>query len=95
MLRVLTPTEIRRKWDPKSSRGIFVGYEELSKAYHVFDVDLGRVIISRDVVFDESSIGINGKKFTKNDDNVNIEMENFVKVIYFTNGIGRLVPMSD
>ena len=30
---ILTPSEKRLKWDPKARVGIFVGYEEVSKAY--------------------------------------------------------------
>ena len=54
---VLTPKEKRLKWDPKSRVGVFVVYEEVSKAYRVYDIDAQRVVISRDVTFDESSLG--------------------------------------
>ena len=54
---VLTPKEKRLKWNPKSKTGVFVGYEEVSKAYRVYDIDAQRVVISRDVTFDESSLG--------------------------------------
>lgn len=36
---------------------MFVGYDEVSKAYRVYDIDAQRVVISRDVTFDESSLG--------------------------------------
>ncbi|POM73090.1 Integrase catalytic core protein [Phytophthora palmivora] len=52
---VLTPREKRHKWDSKAREGIFVGYEERSKAYQVYDIEAGKVVISRDVTFDESS----------------------------------------
>ncbi|KAG6590544.1 putative integrase [Phytophthora cinnamomi] len=51
----LTPKEKRLKWDPKAREGIFMGYEERSKAYQVYDIEAGQVVISRDVTFDESS----------------------------------------
>ncbi|KAG6578280.1 Copia protein [Phytophthora cinnamomi] len=51
---VLTPKEKRLKWDPKAREGIFMGYEERSKAYRVYDIEAGQVVISRDVTFDES-----------------------------------------
>ena len=54
---ILTPSEKRLKWDPKARVGIFVGYEEVSKAYRVFDIEAGQVIITRDVAFDESTFG--------------------------------------
>ena len=50
---ILTPKEKRLKWDPKARTGIFLGYEEVSKAYRVYDVEAGQVVISRDVNFDE------------------------------------------
>ncbi|POM61253.1 hypothetical protein PHPALM_29758, partial [Phytophthora palmivora] len=52
---VLTPKEKRLKWDPKAREGIFMGYEERSKAYRVYDIEAGQVVISRDVTFDEST----------------------------------------
>jgi hypothetical protein len=54
---VLTPKEKRLKWDPKSRPGLFMGYEESSKAYRVFDIEGDKVVISRDVNFDEAVAG--------------------------------------
>ena len=50
---VLTPKEKRLKWDPKAREGLFMGYEEASKAYRVFDMEAGQVVITRDVNFYE------------------------------------------
>ncbi|KAF1332611.1 Copia protein, partial [Globisporangium splendens] len=47
----------RLKWDPKSRPGLFMGYEEPSKAYRVYDIEGDKVVISRDVNFDEAIIG--------------------------------------
>uniref|UniRef100_A0AAV1T6J6 Reverse transcriptase Ty1/copia-type domain-containing protein n=1 Tax=Peronospora matthiolae TaxID=2874970 RepID=A0AAV1T6J6_9STRA len=55
---ILTPKEKRPKWDPKARTGIFLGYEEASKAYRVYDIEAGQVFISRDVNFDESAFGL-------------------------------------
>uniref|UniRef100_A0AAV1TQS9 Reverse transcriptase Ty1/copia-type domain-containing protein n=1 Tax=Peronospora matthiolae TaxID=2874970 RepID=A0AAV1TQS9_9STRA len=55
---ILTPKENRLKWDPKARAGIFVVYEEVSKAYRVYDIEAGQVVISRDVNFDESTFGL-------------------------------------
>ena len=54
---VLTPKEKRLKWDPKAREGLFMGYEETSKAYRVFDIEAGQVVITQDVNFDESAFG--------------------------------------
>ena len=55
---ILTPKEKRLKWDPKARAGIFLGYEEVSKAYRVYDIEAGQVIVSRDVNFNESAFGL-------------------------------------
>uniref|UniRef100_A0AAV1TSR5 Integrase catalytic domain-containing protein n=1 Tax=Peronospora matthiolae TaxID=2874970 RepID=A0AAV1TSR5_9STRA len=55
---ILTPKESRLKWDPKARAGIFLGYEEASKAYRVYDIEAGQVVIIRDVNFDEFTFGL-------------------------------------
>ncbi len=47
---VHVPKQLRRKLDPLSTAGIFIGYEPNSKAYRVL-MDSGKVQISRDVIF--------------------------------------------
>uniref|UniRef100_A0AAV1TQH0 Retroviral polymerase SH3-like domain-containing protein n=1 Tax=Peronospora matthiolae TaxID=2874970 RepID=A0AAV1TQH0_9STRA len=54
---VLTPNEKRSKWDLKAREGLFMRYEEVSKAYRVYDIEADQVVISRDVTFDESTFG--------------------------------------
>jgi hypothetical protein len=49
----LIPKEQRSKLDQVSRKGIFVGYEPGSKAYRVRLDDSRKIIISRDVTFDE------------------------------------------
>lgn len=51
------PRESRSKLDSKTLRCLFVGYDEHSKAYRVFDPVKRKLYISRDVVIDESQIG--------------------------------------
>lgn len=46
------PEEKRKKWDAKSEKGIFIGYDEESKGYRIFFKDENRVEISREVIFD-------------------------------------------
>uniref|UniRef100_A0AAV1TBG1 Polyprotein n=1 Tax=Peronospora matthiolae TaxID=2874970 RepID=A0AAV1TBG1_9STRA len=53
---ILTPREKRLKWDPKAREGMFMGYEEVSKAYRVYDIEADQVVISRDITFDESTL---------------------------------------
>lgn len=54
---VMTPKELRRKLDPVSKEGIFVGYQPDSKAWRVLlkEGDEMKIKISRDVVFDETA----------------------------------------
>ena len=54
---VLTPKEKRSKWDPKSREGLFMGYEEASKVYRIYDIEADQAVISRDATFDESTLG--------------------------------------
>lgn len=50
---VHVPKEQRRKWDIKSKKTILVGYEKESTNYHLYNQETNKVIISRDVVFNE------------------------------------------
>ncbi|CAL8990056.1 unnamed protein product [Prunus brigantina] len=49
------PEENRQKLDAKSTRGVFVGYATCEKGYRVFDPVARKLILSRDVVFDEGA----------------------------------------
>ena len=44
-----------QKLDPRGNVAIFVGYAETSKAYKLIDLETHKVVISRDVLFDEKS----------------------------------------
>ena len=43
----------RKKLDPYGEKGLLVGYSEISKAYRVYIPSRRRIIVSRDVQFDE------------------------------------------
>jgi len=43
-----------RKLDDRSRPGVFIGYADGAKAYRVYDPVSQRVLVSRDVVFDET-----------------------------------------
>ncbi|KAG3127018.1 hypothetical protein PI124_g22122 [Phytophthora idaei] len=55
---ILTPKEKQLKEDPKARAGLFLGYKEAYKAYRLYDIEAGQVVISRDVNFDESTFGL-------------------------------------
>uniref|UniRef100_A0AAV1TQC8 Integrase catalytic domain-containing protein n=1 Tax=Peronospora matthiolae TaxID=2874970 RepID=A0AAV1TQC8_9STRA len=74
---ILTPKEKRLKWDPKARAGLFLGYEEVSKAYRVYDIEAGQVMISRDVNFDESAFGMS---MLISDDDVDVDGLDFESI---------------
>jgi hypothetical protein len=47
------PSEKRTKLDPTTERGMLVGYSEVSKAYMIYIPALRRVVVRRDVRFEE------------------------------------------
>ena len=55
------PDEKRRKLDPKSVKGIFVGYPTGSKGYKIFIPESRKMIRSRDVKFLENTITSSSK----------------------------------
>ncbi|BBH04991.1 transposable element gene [Prunus dulcis] len=48
-------TKVRQKLDAKSTKGIFVGYAICEKGYRVYDPATKKILLSRDVVFDENA----------------------------------------
>lgn len=48
------PDQRRRKLDQKSEKTVFVGYSENTKAYKLYNPVTKKVIISKDVIFDEA-----------------------------------------
>ena len=50
---VYVPNRGRGKLDERSQKCVFVGVSEESKAYQLYDPNNKKVIVSRDVVFDE------------------------------------------
>lgn len=47
------PKEKRHKLEEKTEKGIFLGYSSQSKGYRVYSLKTKKLIISRDVEFDE------------------------------------------
>ena len=52
------PDELRQKLDVKADVMMFVGYSEQSKAYRLYDPVSKQVVVRRDVICDESKLGI-------------------------------------
>ena len=47
------PSEKRTKFEPTAERGIFVGYDETSKAFHIYLPPQRKVAVRREVRFEE------------------------------------------
>ena len=47
------PKEKRTKLEPMAEKGIFVGYSETSKVFHIYIPSIRKVILRRDVKFEE------------------------------------------
>ena len=68
-----------RKLDDRSRMLVHLGTEPGSKAYRLFDVETRRIVVSRDVVFDETK-GLNWKKYdakVENYDDFTVTMGEF------------------
>ena len=60
--------EKRTKLDPSGKKGIFVGYNEQSKAYRIYIPGFHQVEISRDVTFDEDASFTKSRKILAYED---------------------------
>jgi hypothetical protein len=58
----------RTKFQPKARPLILVGYNDRSKAYRCFDHSSKKIIISRDVHFNEQIVGILSQKYLPSSD---------------------------
>ena len=47
------PSKKRTKLDPTTEKGIFVGYDETSKAFRIYLLSQRKVVVRRDVKFEE------------------------------------------
>ncbi|KAM1023461.1 hypothetical protein ACFX2A_045325 [Malus domestica] len=52
----LIPHQLRHKLEKSSNKGVFVGYCTSEKGYRVYNVLTQKIILSKDVIFDEDSM---------------------------------------
>lgn len=54
----------RHKLESKTKKAILVGYDNQTKGYCVYDPELCKVLITRDIVCDETKLGMEFFKHT-------------------------------
>lgn len=62
------PKENRKKWDVKSMKMIFVGYDSEKKGYRCINKSTRKLTVSRDVIFHETLVGIYSKGIDMEDE---------------------------
>ena len=50
------PQQERSKLDDRSVKHVFIGYDQNSKGYKLYNPSNGKIMVSRDVEFDEEAI---------------------------------------
>jgi len=68
---VHVPKEQRSKWDKKSKKMIFVGYQQDSSNYRLYDPQTAKIIVSRDVKFNDSE----DKAITLTNDDISLPLD--------------------
>ncbi|KAI5327801.1 hypothetical protein L3X38_027197 [Prunus dulcis] len=48
------PSNLKQKFDDKASKGIFMSYGSCEKGYRIYNLQIEKIILSRNVVFDEN-----------------------------------------
>ena len=87
------PSDERRKLDSKSKKSVFLGYGEEVKGYRLFDLQKSKVYLSRDVIFDESSRGLD-KASEENDGKRYVKIENDISDLSFSSTSDTAAPDS-
>ena len=60
--------EVRSKLDPKAEKCVLVGYSEEQKGYRCYNPLTKKIVVSRDVIFDELGSWYNSKENVKTDE---------------------------
>jgi hypothetical protein len=65
LVYIHVPKEKRTKMEPSGKKGVFVGYNENSKAYRIYVLGQRQIEVSRDVTFHEEVVFKKSKKLQK------------------------------
>uniref|UniRef100_A0AAV1VF65 Integrase catalytic domain-containing protein n=1 Tax=Peronospora matthiolae TaxID=2874970 RepID=A0AAV1VF65_9STRA len=71
---ILTLKVKRMKCDSMVRLRMFMGYEEASKAYRVYGIEAGQVVISRDFTFDESTFNFSMERSSDDDEDAELDL---------------------
>lgn len=85
--------EMRQKLDAKSKKGLFVGYEDDSKAFRIYYPDELKIVIARDVVFKPVPDMEEGEE--KNGTDKNISQKNHEKGFLLSHDDVKDLPETD
>ncbi|KAM2852430.1 hypothetical protein PS2_028426 [Malus domestica] len=70
----LIPYQLRHKLEKSSNKGVFVGYGTSEKGHRVYNVLTQKIILSRDVIFDEDSMW-NWEIRVEENDSVSLQLD--------------------
>ncbi|CDF39896.1 unnamed protein product [Chondrus crispus] len=90
----------KKKLDARAKEAMFLGYAENTKAYKLWDGDLHKVIVSRDVTFDESTGGKSGEPMdtneeaTTDDDTINLNIDEELRKKLFIRQLISVGPLA-
>ena len=87
------PSDKHRKLDSKSRKSVFLGYGKEVKSYRLFDLQKSKVYLSQDVIFDESSRGLD-KASEDNDGKRYVEIDNDISDLSFSSTSDTTAPDS-
>lgn len=62
------PDQLRRKWDPKSERLMFIGYSNTVKGFKLINPQTRKVIYARNVIFKENEMWMTSQTETRSAD---------------------------
>uniref|UniRef100_A0AAV1VB90 Integrase catalytic domain-containing protein n=1 Tax=Peronospora matthiolae TaxID=2874970 RepID=A0AAV1VB90_9STRA len=71
---ILTLKVKRMKCDSKARVRMFMGYEEASKAYRVYDIEVGQAVISRDFTSDKSTFDFSMRRSSDDDEDAELDL---------------------